>query len=154
MQKICDYKITLIPPEDDFFICKGLIDGDERHSDVMRHYGTMIFGDCSVFNILNDKSSPTIIEHYLELYGYIVFYNICEDFGILCVLNEITDRQRKLLDELLNQLNGYTVEFDYYNDYFDELLFDDPIEDNDDFMLLRKRLDEIVVKDNVKEYVR
>ncbi|MBR3897772.1 MAG: hypothetical protein IKJ43_00640 [Bacilli bacterium] len=154
MDNIYNYKIVLISPTDDHFICMGLADEPQRHGDVLRKCGSMIFGEDSVFNILDERSTPNVIEHYLESYGYVVFYNLFESFGILCVMNEISESQRILIDKLLFKLEGYTIEFDYFNNYFDELLYDDPFEDSGDFSELKKSLDGLVVKDNAKEFVR
>ena len=154
MKNLQNYKIILIPPTDDHLIYMGLADQPQRHSDVLRECGSMIFGEGSVFNILDEQSTPNVIEHYLELYGYVVFYNLFENFGILCIMNEINENQRMLLDKLLTKLEGYTIEFDYYNNYFDELLYDDPFEDSGDFSELKKSLDGLVVKDSAKESVK
>lgn len=35
------------------------------------------------------------------------------NFGILCVMNEINIKQRKLVELLLKQLDNNTIEFDY-----------------------------------------
>ena len=154
MKNVKDYKITVVPPIDSTYdlpynyICVGEIKDDIQHGALMREYGSMVYGDNSIFNILDEKHSLITAEYFLQSYGNVILYNLSDNFGILCIMNEIDKKQRDSLELMLNQLEGYTIEVDYCNDYFDEIVFDE-FEDSfsDDFNLIRNFLDNVTIKE-------
>lgn len=152
MERVKDYKITVIPANTNYsdYICEGRVGTADKHGDILREYGILVYGDNSVFSLMDEDSSLVLVEYYLGLYGNVIFYNLSDDFGMLCVLGDINEKQRRALDRLFEQLSGYTVECNYFvNDNFDDDFYE-PFEDSGDFSSIKFFLDSLTVKEKVK----
>ena len=150
MENICDYKLAIVTPNS--IVYRGKISDDTSHKDVMINYGVEKYGKNSIFGIFDGNTKFNVVEYYLASYDNILFYNLSGEgvkFGILCTLNNISDKQLKLVNILLDSLEGFTVEYDSYVNIDGELVMNNPIEDyyEEDFLEIRNFLKDISIKE-------
>lgn len=151
VDNICDYKLAVITS--DSIAYRGNILDGSRHQEVMREYGVEVYGDDSIFGIIDDETRFSVAEYFLAEYQNILFYNLSGDdyeFGILYVLDNISDVQLRIVNDFLDSLEGFTVEFDSYVTIDDKLYMNEPFEEtfDDGFLEIRKFLKDISINSN------
>lgn len=120
------YKIIVINPFDKE---NGLIDGDIKyigdvdsdfiHSDLLIDYGLGVYGDDSIFGLLsNGNYLPDIPAYFLAVgYNNVVFLNVSDNragrLGLLYLPDNVSNEQKKSLNNLVSVLKNYRIEVNY-----------------------------------------
>jgi len=149
MNKIDNYKLAII--SNDSVTYRGDLRGDDLHEHIMMKYGIEKYGNSSIFGVFEKELNFKLAEYYLASYGNILFYNLSGDdnkFGIFYVLNNIDEKQLKLVFDFLDTLEGFTVELDGFLEFDGELIMNDPFEESyeDGFSEIRQYFKDITIE--------
>lgn len=115
-------KVTLITPEDEEYnqidgqiISFGKIEKYSFHSFILLEYGKEVYGEDSIFKILEECQMSSVFAFFLtEYYDTVVFLNLCghchSKCGLLYLPSDLSDKQKKSINELIKNLKGYQIE--------------------------------------------
>lgn len=144
---INNHKLAIITPTS--IVCRGDLYGEKNHEEVMIEYGIERYGSNSIFGVLEKQLNFKLAQYYLVSYHNILFYNLSRGdykFGIFYVLNNINEKQLRLVQDFLNCLEEFKVELDSFVEVGGQLIVNDPIEESyDDFAEIRQYFNDITV---------
>lgn len=115
-------KITLITSEDkenNFkdgqVISFGGVDKNLIHADLLLEYGKQTYGEDSIFKILEGCIMSNVFSYFLaEYYDNVVFLNLYDKshskYGLLYLPSEMSENQKKSVNNLIKKLKGYKIE--------------------------------------------
>lgn len=146
MKRINDYKLVIITSNADLKYL-GNIKDDLLHSQLLKEYIEINYKEIKV----SDKISLTEMTELLTKHGNILVFNLTgidkQGFGIISSPREITSNQNEKVNELLNNLTEFELEFEYENNGEYET-YEDSSDDN--FEEIRSAFEKITKKSKKK----
>lgn len=128
---VIDSKITLITPDDDGnnlkegdIISFGKLTDDNYHAILLYEYGIKTYGKNSIFELLKECYMPNVFAYFLtQYYDSVVLLNTSERKrgrgGLLYLPEELSQNQKKSVNKVIKQLNGYILEINRDLKYVD-----------------------------------
>ena len=141
-------KVIIIDDEINYI---GDINDDKLHVMWLKDYGNSIYGLESGFSKIDNASSPNLGVLEFIKKGNIVILNLSrfeDKYALMYFPHNITNKQKDLLIDVLNQLEGFDVLSDFCMKDVDEKLIGEMINDSydDGFYETLEYLDNIVQK--------